>query len=198
MAWRKRLYDERQSWIAAHPQEAKWTLLHEVDTSYVLCRCQCGIEKPVRYSELKSGKSTRCQPCASRDRMQQLMQENPEKWQAHFNNAAARRVETNISKYNEAEREITLIMIGAKQRCCSSNNLAYERYGGRGIKFLFDSIEEPPGGFLPIWGKRPLKHYSIDRVDNDRHYSRVTCGGLLPLNKIETSGRTCERKKGSV
>lgn len=102
--------------------------------------------------------------------MQRLMRENPEFWQAHLKGAAARRVETNVSKYNKIEREISLTMIGAKQRCENPNGAEYERYGGRGIRFLFASIEEATRWVAANLGQKPSKHHSIDRIDNMRHY----------------------------
>jgi hypothetical protein len=56
----------------------------------------------------------------------------------------------------------------AKHRCNNPNNLAYDDYGGRGIKFLFDSFEQ----FLDELGVKPSPEYSIDRIDNDGNYER--------------------------
>lgn len=53
----------------------------------------------------------------------------------------------------------------AKNRCTNPNDLRYSDYGGRGIKFLFDSFEQ----FFLELGKRP-KNYVLDRLDNDKGY----------------------------
>jgi hypothetical protein len=56
----------------------------------------------------------------------------------------------------------------ARRRCNNPREARYARYGGRGIKFLFNSFEE----FYEELGPKPHpKHkYTIDRIDNDGHY----------------------------
>ena len=48
-----------------------WTVLGEgqrkVKTRYMVCRCKCGILKPVMLRHLISGKSKRCRECTIRD-----------------------------------------------------------------------------------------------------------------------------------
>jgi hypothetical protein len=61
----------------------------------------------------------------------------------------------------------------ARQRCENPKATNYKYYGGRGIKFLFDSFGQfigevgprPPGNHA---SGRPL--YSIHRINNDGHY----------------------------
>lgn len=63
---------------------------------------------------------------------------------------------------------------GMKSRCYNSNERAYPRYGGRGIKICdrwMDSFEN----FLSDMGERPSKDYSIDRICNDGDYSPENC-----------------------
>jgi hypothetical protein len=56
----------------------------------------------------------------------------------------------------------------AKQRCTNPKRECYKDYGGRGIKFLFDSFE----AFYKELGPKPLpKHlYSVHRIDNNGNY----------------------------
>ncbi len=56
----------------------------------------------------------------------------------------------------------------AKSRCNNPNNNKYPSYGGRGIKFLFESFEH----FYAELGPRPEPKYlfSIDRLDSSGHY----------------------------
>jgi hypothetical protein len=102
--------------------------------------------------------------------MQAALRQNPEFWQDHLKKAAAKRVLTNTSKYNDVELSFKMIVIGAKQRCNNPSNAAYERYGGRGIKFCFSSNEEAMRWIAANLGPRPSRKYSIDRIDNNRHY----------------------------
>ena len=56
----------------------------------------------------------------------------------------------------------------ARNRCNNPNNAGYSYYGGRGIKFLFDSFKE----FYQEVGPRPSLKHSLDRVDNDLGYQK--------------------------
>lgn len=53
----------------------------------------------------------------------------------------------------------------AKRRCEKPSEPSYPRYGGRGIKFLFTSIEQ----FVNELGSRP-DGKSLDRINNNGHY----------------------------
>jgi hypothetical protein len=61
----------------------------------------------------------------------------------------------------------------AKRRCDNPNDHAYKDYGGRDIKFLFESFEQ---FFAEVGPRPPGKHpsgralYSIHRINNDGHY----------------------------
>ena len=56
--------------------------------------------------------------------------------------------------------------IGAKGRCTNQNDMRWDYYGGRGIKFLFNSFEE----LIAEIGMRPTKNHSLDRIDNSGNY----------------------------
>jgi hypothetical protein len=59
--------------------------------------------------------------------------------------------------------------MGAKRRCNNPNDAAYKYYGGRGIKFNFNSFEE----FIGEVGIKPSeKRLSIDRIDTNGHYEK--------------------------
>ncbi len=53
----------------------------------------------------------------------------------------------------------------AKYRCSNPRHYAWESYGGRGIKFRFESFEQ----FFAEIGPRPAG-LSLDRINNDGHY----------------------------
>jgi hypothetical protein len=53
----------------------------------------------------------------------------------------------------------------AKYRCINPLHHAWESYGGRGIKFLFDSFDQ----FFAELGRRP-DGLTLDRINNDGHY----------------------------
>ena len=53
----------------------------------------------------------------------------------------------------------------AKNRCKNPKNSAYPRYGGRGILFLFDKMED----IIKEIGERP-EGLTLDRIDNNGNY----------------------------
>ena len=54
----------------------------------------------------------------------------------------------------------------AKARCNDKTVESFPNYGGRGIKFKFDSFAQ----FYSTLGNKPGPQYSIDRIDNNGHY----------------------------
>lgn len=60
-----------------------------------------------------------------------------------------------------------------KYRCNNPKGKAFANYGGRGIKYCkrWNIFEN----FLEDMGKRPRKGYSIDRINNDKDYSKKNC-----------------------
>lgn len=54
----------------------------------------------------------------------------------------------------------------AKQRCGNPRDRRWDDYGGRGIEFRFESLEQ----FLACLGPHPGEGYSLDRIDNNGHY----------------------------
>lgn len=58
------------------------------------------------------------------------------------------------------------------QRCNNPKSTCYLRYGGRGIKVApeWSSFDGFPA-FLTYMGPRPSPKHSIERIDNDGHYS---------------------------
>ena len=61
-------------------------------------------------------------------------------------------------------------MIG---RCCNSNDPSYNNYGGRGISVCkrWHSFS----AFFEDMGRRPSRHHSIDRINNDSDYEPSNC-----------------------
>jgi len=54
----------------------------------------------------------------------------------------------------------------AKTRCEREEGKDYDNYGGRGIKFLFESFEQ----FYAELGPKPSPKMTIERIDNDGNY----------------------------
>lgn len=56
----------------------------------------------------------------------------------------------------------------AEQRCNNQNHPRYKDWGGRGIEFRFANFQE----FYEELGNKPGKNYSVDRIDNSKHYEK--------------------------
>jgi hypothetical protein len=107
-----------------------------------LCRCNCGVERIVEGTNLKSGNTKSC-GCLN-------LQLTAERFTTH---GGSETPEYKIWKQ-------------AKQRCTNPNDKDFHDYGERGIKFLLDNFEE----FLAHMGPKPGKEYSLDRIDNSGNY----------------------------
>lgn len=122
------------------PTYGRWTVVGPAGRE-VLCRCQCGYEKLVFVYDLLSGKSTKCKNCANR----------------LYSSREERRA---IYKVRKAARD-------AWNRCNDGGN---RRYGGRGIRCTFPTLEafEEHLFTLPGWN---TPWFTLDRTDNDGDYA---------------------------
>ena len=125
----------------------QWTVLYRTDNvrTFVMwmCRCQCGIMKPVKSTSLTTGASRSCKECV---------------------------VRRSIPNRQSPEYVVWLSM---RNRCNNPRARGYENYGGRGIAVdpLWNSFDV----FYRDMGHRPTVRHTIDRIDNDRGYSKSNC-----------------------
>lgn len=127
-------------------------VLSQIDKKYWLCLCDCGTEKRVRKDHLTLGRVKSC-GCKSAE------------WIAESRTVhghAKRGSGTSI--YSRWQ--------GMLERCNNKNSQAYKRYGGRGITIcdrwlsfenFYEDMGDPPDGM------------SLDRIDNDKGYSKDNC-----------------------
>jgi hypothetical protein len=97
------------------------------------------------------------------------------------------------SKYSPDESYVAALLAVASDRCRNNRNVSYPNYGGRGIKFMFASVEEGAKWIVANLGPCP-KGKSIDRIDNNRHYEP---GNLRWATRTEQA-RNKREYKGSV
>ncbi|HEY8560533.1 MAG TPA: hypothetical protein VIL74_09160 [Pyrinomonadaceae bacterium] len=123
-----------------------------------LCVCECGTQKVIRQSHLRTGiaKSCGCQRQISRV--------------------------IKLTKHG-ASRSITYnSWLAMKQRCLNPKHKKYKNYGGRGITICerwLDSFEY----FLADMGERPSSSHTIDRINHDGNYAPENCRWLLQANQ---------------
>lgn len=122
-------------------------------TPRVMCRCQCGTERPVLLSNLKSRKSKSCGCYRS-------------------NRAAETKVRHGHARKGHVTPEFACwqAMIG---RCTRQNHISYRNYGGRGIKVCDRWLAFE--AFLSDMGYRPSPLHSLDRINNDGNYEPDNC-----------------------
>ena len=157
-----------------------WTPLGDLQTttkSKLLCRCQCGLEKPVRVREILDGKSRSCRACSSR--LKSLSVPIDERIaNAHRASSVAKVVNAARFAADPLKTKFGLVVVdaisnigaGAKQRCTNPNTGAFADYGGRGIEFRFPSVRAFAEWVLYTLGPKPTERHSLDRIDNSRHY----------------------------
>jgi hypothetical protein len=119
--------------------------------SHFICECDCGTRKVVAgHSMLKERGAKSC-GCLQRER-------SSNKKNGH-------------KKIHTVEYRAWSAM---KLRCYNKNHLAYKHYGGRGIMVS----DEWKGSFLTFlndMGLRPEGDYTLDRIDNNKGYSKDNC-----------------------
>lgn len=117
------------------------------DARYVRCICDCGKEKIINgYNVLNGGTIS----CGCRRKA--------------------------LKKYSEKTMGTPeyRTWLGIKARCHNPKNKNYARYGGRGIT-VSDNWVNNFSQFLADMGKRPSKAHSLERVNNDKGYSKENC-----------------------
>lgn len=138
---------------------ARWIVLSELPPlttksgRYVRARCDCGAEKTIRFTSLRSGETKSC-GCL-RDEL------------------ASVRSSTHGHTRNRDLSPEYIVWFGMRQRCNYEKSAAYKHYGGRGISVSKDweSFE----AFLSDMGKRPSSSHSIERRDVNGNYEKSNC-----------------------
>ena len=134
----------------------KWTVMQRVENSkngqaMWLCKCDCGTEKVVCGSNLRSGASRSC-GCERNSYFSAL-------YGVH---------------YKEPKRLFS-IWSNMKSRCTNPNNNSFQNYGARGIKICNEWLHD----FVAFREWALQNGYSdnltIERIDNEGNYEPTNC-----------------------
>lgn len=117
------------------------------------CRCECGAVKVIRSSCLCSGNTQSCGCYA-----EEVLRE---------------RTPPNLTHGYFGTRMYG-IWAGIVSRCTNHKHRQFHNYGGRGIK-ICQRWRNSPVAFIEDMSPRTSPNHSIDREDNDAHYSCGKC-----------------------
>lgn len=122
--------------------------------SYVVCKCDCGNTRRVKYTFLESGKSRSC-GCLK-------------------NELSSQRLKKSNYRHGGKDERLYEIFLGIHKRCENPHMWAYDRYGGRGITVCEEWKEYAP---FRSWALSNgyADDLTIDRIDNDEGYAPGNC-----------------------
>ena len=127
--------------------------------SRAIYRCECGAEKAMLVSNVRTGKSKSCGCYRSQAAKQKMAQ-----YADAFSGSRRTHGETNTPTYRS--------WLAMRQRCTNPNRDNYDYYGGRGVS-ICDAWSDF-AAFLSDMGERP-DGTTLDRIDNDADYSPENC-----------------------
>lgn len=147
----------------------KYVNRNKYGDSIWLCLCDCGQQKTISNSDLKTGNTKSC---------------------------GCFRVKHGHSINNDLSQTY-IAWAHMKQRCNNKKDPTYLNYGNRGITvckrwFIFEN-------FLKDMGEPPTKNHSLDRVNNNGNYCKNNCrwatkkqqqGNMRSNHMIVFSGQT--------
>lgn len=142
-----------------------------------LCRCDCGNLVEAKSGQLASGGTKSC-GCLQKERTKQVHTTHGD---------AAKKTRLYRTRTN------------MKQRCYDRNNIAYHRYGGRGIEICDKWNNSYPAFKAWALANGYADNLTIDRIDNDGNYEPSNCQWLTRsenYNKFVVERR--ERKNDSI
>ncbi len=137
------------------------------------CQCDCGKEVVVAMGTLVGKHKTKSCGCYHRETSRALGQSNRRHGQSS----------TRTGTYNS--------WLAMKSRCYKKSDIAYARYGGRGIS-VCKAWRESFESFLNDMGERPPL-LTLDRIDNRFGYFLSNCRWATRSEQIINQGKRRKR-----
>lgn len=166
-------YPEDLTGIRFGRTEALWLGRDDVGKLWWWCKCECGNEFSAKRMSLVCGGSRCCDECQEiKDEKERVIRE-AKREERKSRNFHARKKQLGSGERGKhiVDGKLTLTAVSfhsARSRCNNPKVTGYQNWGGRGIEFRFKTIDE----LIEAIGERPSKEYSINRIDNDRHYEK--------------------------
>lgn len=125
-------------------------VLSYVKSGKWLCHCDCGNDKIIQTGHLNGGITISCR-CFAKENSSKIHK-----------------------THGYSHHDLYSIYSNMIGRCHNPNNHKYYMYGKRGIA-VCDPWRESFENFLIDMGKRPSQKHSIERLDNNKGYSKDNC-----------------------
>lgn len=126
------------------------------------CKCDCGEERVVRGRDLRNGKTVSCGCYREEIKIGRPMTEQN------------RRILLDINTtHGLSKTPIYKVWQGIKSRCYNPKTINYCNYGGRGITMCEEWLTFE--GFYEDMAESYKRGLTIERIDNDKGYSKENC-----------------------
>lgn len=129
------------------------TAIKHIEGNFWLFRCDCGNEKILNVHDVFHGKTKSC---------------------GCLNAELAKKHCLSMSKHGMYQTKEYRAWHAMKDRCNCPTNKFYDYYGGRGIT-ICNEWQNSFENFFEDMGYAPTKIHSLDRIDNNKGYSKENC-----------------------